>query len=73
MVKGVFMFKIRKVKNVDYSKFNDCVVITYEDNGIEKYAACIENLSIKSDDTVEIYTDDYVNYRGFGAIALKIV
>ncbi len=67
------MFKICKVKNVGYSKFNNCIAITYEDNGIEKYAACTENLSIKSGDTVEIYTDDYVNYKGFGAMAIKVV
>ncbi len=67
------MFKIRKVKNVGYSEFNACIAITYEDDGIEKYAACTENLSIEPGNTVEIYTDNYVNYRGFGAMALKVV
>jgi len=68
------MFKICKVKNVGYSKFNDCIAITYEDDdGVEKFAACTENLSVKCGDTVEIYTDDYIHYRGFGAMVLKIV
>lgn len=68
------MFKIRKVKAVCYSEFNDCAFITYEDtDGITKCAACTEHLSVRCNDTVEIYSDDYVHYRGYSAMALKVV
>lgn len=68
------MFKIIEVKAVGWSKFNSCNVIEYDDeDGYRKYAACTEDLYVQCGDKVEIYIDDYVHYRGFGAMALKIV
>ncbi|MDE7251598.1 MAG: hypothetical protein K2O32_01445 [Acetatifactor sp.] len=67
------MIKIRKVNNVGYSKLNDCVVITYEDDGKDKFAACRENLVVECGNTVEIYRDDCVNYKGLSAMELKVV
>ena len=67
------MFKVREVKRVSWSEFNKCVVAVYEEDGIDKYAACTEHLSIKCGDKVEIYGDEHVNYKGFGAMALKVV
>lgn len=71
---GIYMFKISEVKEVIYSKFNNCNVIKYDDeNGYRKFAACIEDLYVKCGDKVEIYTDEYVNYRGFGAMVLRVI
>lgn len=67
------MFKVRKVKSVGYSKFNECRIITYEDDGMDKFAACTEDIYLECGDMVEIYRDDHVNYRGFGAMALKVI
>lgn len=68
------MFKIREVKETGYSKFNNCNTIRYDDeDGYRKFAACTEDLYVKCGDKVEIYTDDHVNYRGFGAMALRVV
>lgn len=66
------MFKNCKVEEVKYSKLNNCVFVTYMDEGMKKCAACSEHLSVKCGDTVEVYSDDYLHYRGFSAIALKI-
>ena len=68
------MFKIREVKNVGYSTLYNCAVAIYVDNdGYEKFAACTENLYIRSGDKVEIYTDDFVSYKGFGAMVLNVI
>lgn len=68
------MFKIREVKKVGYSKFNECLAITYkDDDGMDKFAACVDDIFPKCGDIVEIYTDDYINYKGFGAMTLKIM
>ena len=67
------MFKISKVKHVGYSKFNNCDIIIYEDENMDKYAACTEGLVVQCGDTVEIYRDDYVNYRGFGTMVMKVI
>ncbi len=68
------MFKIRKAQSVYYSEFNDCNVITYkDDDGTVKCAACTEDLSAKYGDTVEIYQDRYIDYRGYNAMALKVI
>lgn len=63
-----------EVLNVKYSNFNKCTIINYKDTDkIVKLAACIEHLAVKIGDFVEIYSDDYVNYHGIGAMALKVV
>lgn len=67
------MFKIKEVKKVGYSKFNECYVVIYDDDGYEKFATCVEDLYVKCGDKIEIYSDDYVNYHGIGAMALRIV
>lgn len=68
------MFKVVKVTNVCYSDFNKNLVIKYKDeDGIFKYAACTENLTVEVGDLVEVYRDDNVNYKGIGAMALKVV
>lgn len=68
------MFKIRDVKKVGYSKFNECYVVKYDDNdGYEKFAACVEDLYVKCGDKIEIYCDDYVNYHGIGAMVLRVI
>lgn len=68
------MFKIREVKNVGYSKFNECLVVTYkDDDNIEKFSACVEDIFPKCGDIVEIYTDDHINYKGLGSMVLRIM
>lgn len=66
------MFKISEVKETGYSSLNGCDVIKYDDeDGYRKFAACTEDLHVECGDKVEIYTDDYVNYRGFGAMVIR--
>lgn len=67
------MFIVREVKSVGHSKLYDCITITYEDESMDKFAACTEHLYPKCGDMVEIYSDDYVHYKGFGAMVLKVV
>lgn len=67
------MFKIVEVKVKAFSSFNNCEIIRYEEDGILKFAACVEPLDVEEGDMVEVYSDEYVNYRGFGAMALKVV
>lgn len=68
------MFKIREVKKVGYSNFNRCNVVRYDDDdGYEKFAACVEDLYVECGDKIEIYSDDHVNYHGIGAMVLRIV
>lgn len=69
----ISLFKIRKVKSTSYSGFNKCRIITYEDENMDKFAACTEDAYPKCGDMVEIYKDEHVNYRGFGAMVLKVV
>lgn len=68
------MFKIREVEKVCYSSTCHCTfAIYYDSDGREKFAACTENLSIKCGDKIEIYTDDFVYYRGFNEMILKVI
>ncbi|MCM1171304.1 MAG: hypothetical protein NC393_04165 [Clostridium sp.] len=68
------MFKIVEVADVGYSGLNKCIFIKYRDtDDVLKCAACTEHLTVKNGDSVEIYSDSYVNYRGFGAMALKVL
>lgn len=49
--------------------------ITYVDieDGIEKCAGLPDNIDPCVGDTVEIFTDDYVSYRGSRAIVLRVI
>lgn len=67
------MFKIVEVKKVEQSTLSGCTTIRYEDDGMLKYAACVDGLTVHRGDKVEIYSDDYVDYCGFGAMALRSV
>lgn len=66
------MFKTCIVKDVSYSEENNCVVAVYEEDGVEKYAACTEHLTIRCGDKIKVYTDKYVNYRGYNEMALTL-
>lgn len=40
---------------------------------MDKFAACVDDIFPKCGDIVEIYTNDDIHYRGFRAMALKIM
>lgn len=68
------MLKYVEVKEIEESiKYYNCDVISYIEDGYKKFAAITENLNVKVGDIVEIYTDEYVNYKGFGTMVLRVI
>lgn len=67
------MLKTVEAKVSAYSKFNQCNIIRYEEDGYLKYAACPDDVSVSVGDTVEVFSDDHVNYRGIGGIVVKVI
>ena len=74
------MFEIRKVKEVFRSKINDCFVVgvvvleANDDDGIEPHAALTEDvIHVKPGDLVQVYSDEFVNYKGYGAMVMQVI
>ena len=53
----------------------DLAFITYIDDSdnYEKYAAVSNNLQPHVGDIVEVFRDDYLSYRGFGGVVIRIL
>lgn len=67
------MMNIRTVKSVRYSPLNKCNFIQYEkEPGQDAFAAIAEHLSVKVGQDVWIFSDDFVHYKGFSAVAVLV-
>ena len=68
--------KAVRIKKIKRQQMTGVITIFYNDpdaDNAEKVAAGVEYLHPKEGDIIEVYADEYINYHGLGAMALKVV